>query len=174
MILHECLQLTNDLLFKLILFDKMFWSLAGTMPLISLIKIIKIDSFFIPNYTLMSKTCILRIYWQFFANLHLLLSLVIAQLCGTYWQHHSLCRCWLMVLVKDQVLLTIYECLSLALGQPFQARIHLPQQEVNPWPWFVFAAGVNFFEMSVPVLWHMFVDSSLISFAAALESDSKL
>lgn len=58
------------LLFKLPLFDNRLWKFSGTKPLISLIRIIKIDPFFIYSYYSMPKMFILRICQQLFANAH--------------------------------------------------------------------------------------------------------
>lgn len=125
---HEIPLKTRDLLFKQVL-------MCGQIkPLFSLIRITKIKPFFIPSYNLTPKQCILMIRQQLFENICRSLSLIIAQICeiprrGLFIRLTSLCRCRLMLFLKDQVALTQYDCLCLAVVQP--ASFRLPQQKLS-------------------------------------------
>lgn len=66
-----------ELPFKLLLFVNRFWSFARIKPLISLIKMWKIDSFFNPSYNSTTKTGILNVCQQSFENVYMSLGLVI-------------------------------------------------------------------------------------------------
>lgn len=120
-----------DFLFKSPFFDNSFWSLAGRKPLFSLIRVTKIHPFSSPITISATKTGILRIWHQLFANVQTSLSLVMGQfmrnpssICSrgrVYWEVDCCC------FAAEHVLPTKYEVLCSLVAQPFQAR-HQPSQ----------------------------------------------